>query len=236
MEDPLEGVDGRGYVVTGVATAHVEAAHRPLISACVMALDDILGADLHSLRLNGSVATGQAVPGRSDLDLMAILRHAKAIDLTAVATQAVGPQSLVRDIGVSVITLAELMAPGAAARVERCFVHHYSVGVHGPDLALDEVPCKADAALAHGFSAGLLRRLPTLAAGDLGDVDDAPALGRAVLMSTALLLSRREGSWSTDRRRAIDLVGRHAPHHGADAEAVFDWADSRGRGFGSDSA
>lgn len=220
-------------MVTGVSAARIPPAFRRAVADCAAALDAAADAAVHSVRLYGSVATGRAVPDRSDLDLLVVLDAPTEVDLHAVAEGAVGPGSPVRGVGVSAITLAELTAPSTAGRVERCFVHHYTVVVHGPDLTLEDVPCRGDADLARGFSAGVARRLPAWAAGELPDAAGLPAVGRSLLMAIALDLSTREGGWSTDRRRAVELLGHHAPERAQDAEAVFAWADSRGHRFGT---
>jgi hypothetical protein len=68
--DPAEGVDADGYLVTGAALANIPPAYRPVIADCVSALTAF--AQLDGLYLYGSVATGQARPPKSDLDLLAL--------------------------------------------------------------------------------------------------------------------------------------------------------------------
>src|SRR5689334_19233370 len=68
-------LDAEGWVVNEASVAKIgqpwAAALADVTAACI----ERYGARLHSLYVRGSVATGQAIPGRSDLDAVALLRH-----------------------------------------------------------------------------------------------------------------------------------------------------------------
>jgi hypothetical protein len=68
--DPDEGVDADGYLVTGASLDRVPPGYQPVIADCVAALTAY--PELDGLYLYGSVATGQARPPDSDLDLLAL--------------------------------------------------------------------------------------------------------------------------------------------------------------------
>ncbi|MGI9018548.1 MAG: hypothetical protein ACR2HR_15845 [Euzebya sp.] len=157
MKDPWEGVDAEGQVVTGVSAARIPSAFMPLIQDSVATLRTALDQRLHSIHLYGSVATGQAVAERSDLDLLLVL-HQSGSDEGLLPSDA----APARSIGTSTITMADLLAPTEQAQVERCFLDHYTVGLWGPQLPWTSTPCAATVELARGFSAGLLTRLPAV--------------------------------------------------------------------------
>lgn len=66
MKDPQEGIAADGTIRTGVSRSHVSPEFEPLIQQVVEARSE------GSLYLYGSVATGQAQRGISDLDLLTV--------------------------------------------------------------------------------------------------------------------------------------------------------------------
>lgn len=233
--DPHEGVDDQGRVRTGVSVDRVPTAFQSLLAAAV----DIIAAteDSHSIHLYGSVATGRAVPGRSDLDLLVVTdAEDAAVTGTAELREQLGDLAraypVARAVELSILRMADLLADTEEGRVERCFMTSYTVLVHGPDPLSARTPCQADLALARGFSASLLAQLDDVVDSRVPLLPDRQVLGRRLLMSAALLLSVRDSDWSTDRRHAVQLVLGLDPDAGAAAQTVFDHVDSRGDHFG----
>src|SRR5690349_12201223 len=110
--DPAEGVDAAGLIVTGAAIERVPPAYQPVVADCTTSLLTAFGAHLHGLYLYGSVATGQARPPQSDLDLLAVW----AVDVSAVevasveATLSTRHADLVREVSIATARLAEIAA------------------------------------------------------------------------------------------------------------------------------
>ena len=69
MRDPDEGLSASGMIVTGARRERVPTAFEPILEA---AGDRVRGRGSGSLYLYGSVATGAAQVGRSDVDLLTI--------------------------------------------------------------------------------------------------------------------------------------------------------------------
>ncbi|MEO2104060.1 MAG: nucleotidyltransferase domain-containing protein [Actinomycetota bacterium] len=239
MHDPEEGLDADGFVVTGARADRIPTAYRPLVAACVDRLmgDPTLGVS--SLYLYGSVSTGRAVPGRSDLDLIVVGEGAPTPRVADVV-RPLADDRLVREIGVSTMSWEVVVADDERGRIERCFLTAYAV-----HLAGEEVPptrCRGGRALVRGFAGELLERLPRLAAGRL-DGADPTGLARRLLMTTAMHLTVERGEWSTDRARAVELLRLastestesvpSAPSAVSAAAALFDCVDSRGSRFGA---
>ncbi|HSK23161.1 MAG TPA: hypothetical protein VK906_08300 [Egicoccus sp.] len=235
MRDPDEGVTADGTITTGVRRGPLDPPYAEIVADAVAALRTGLGGDLHSVHLYGSVATGQARPPASDLDLVALLLAPRPDDVTALAAELSARHgAVVSEVGIGVGDLDTLRRDDQVGAAERAFLKHYCRCVDGPDLAADYPPARASVALAVGFN------------GNLGDVlgavrprleaaQDAAARGtiatraaRKLLMSAATLLSAREGGWSTDRATAVDLVGRHAPDLHHLAVAALAWSDDTG--------
>jgi uncharacterized protein len=232
VRDPREGVDPDGVIVTGAAADRVPARYAEALDDAVATLSVELGDVLHSIYLYGSVATGEARPPRSDLDLIVVLEQ-PAPEAVARAAAALSERhrQLAREVGIGSVGLATLQRRDRIGHAERCFLAHYTVHLAGPDLRVTSPPCRATPGLAAGFNGDLGLVLDRLRVALLEE-DDEVARGRLavracrkVLMSAATLLSVREGGWSTDRGAAVDLVTRHAPALAPLAAAARRWCD-----------
>ncbi|MFA9444955.1 nucleotidyltransferase domain-containing protein [Egicoccus sp. AB-alg6-2] len=218
VRDPREGVTEDGTITTGADARRIPAAYRETIADAVSTLRDTLGELAHSVYVYGSVATGQARPPRSDLDLIVVVETSAPEAVRAAATGlSHRHRDLVREVAIGSVDLETLRRQDRVGRAERCFLKHYAVHLAGPDLRADHPTCRATEDLACGFNRDLRRVLdqvrPPLLGADDGDQRAAAAARacRKILMAAATLLSVREGGWSTDRRTAVELVGRHAP-------------------------
>jgi hypothetical protein len=72
---PLRGLDSQGYVAREGSLARVPHAFRPVVAAARDRIPDVFGGRLHSAYLYGSIPRGTARVGRSDLDLLVVLRE-----------------------------------------------------------------------------------------------------------------------------------------------------------------
>ncbi len=201
--DPAEGVDAGGYLVTGAAVATVPPAYRPVIADCVAALTAF--PELDGLYLYGSVATGQARPPESDLDLLALWTSPVDASATAAALSA-RHAAVVREVG-----LAEASVDSLTDEADRCFLKHYCVPLAGRDRRVDLPRCRPSQALALGFTGDLPAILRSI-------VDTAPTpevaarrVARRLLLGVATIESASHGTWSTDRATGAALLAEHHP-------------------------
>lgn len=235
MRDPDEGVAPDGTIRTGVGRGPLPPPYDAVVSDVVAELRTRLGADLHSVHLYGSVATGQARPPGSDLDLVVVLLAPRPDEVAAAAADlSKRHAAVVREVGVSIADVDILRRDDRVGAAERAFLKHYCRPLHGPDLAADYPPARASVDLAVGFNGNLGDVLDRIRA-SLLTADDragrrtlAGRAARKVLMSAATLLSAREGGWSTDRVTAVELIGRHAPHLHHLAVAALAWSEDGG--------
>ncbi|MFI5800338.1 nucleotidyltransferase domain-containing protein [Streptomyces sp. NPDC051677] len=72
---PLRGLDSQGYIAREGSLARVPHALRPVVAAARDRILDVFGGRLHSAYLYGSIPRGTARVGRSDLDLLVVLRE-----------------------------------------------------------------------------------------------------------------------------------------------------------------
>jgi uncharacterized protein len=74
----LDRLDPEGYIRPEADLANVQPQYQGLPDAAADLLASEFGSRLHSAYLYGSVVRGNAVPGRSDVDLLAVLLAAPA--------------------------------------------------------------------------------------------------------------------------------------------------------------
>jgi uncharacterized protein len=232
VRDPREGVADDGTITTGAERGRLSPVYAEVLEDAVETLRLALGDVLHSIYVYGSVATGQARPPNSDLDLIVVLEHLVPEIVDAAAAELSGRHGrLVRAVGIGSVDLATLSREDETGHAERCFLKHYGVHLAGPDLRHAYPPCAATAQLAVGFNGDVATVLAQLRR-QLGAEDDGRARAelaaracRKILVAAATLLSVREGGWSTDRGTAVDLIGRHAPELESLAAEALLWCD-----------
>lgn len=235
--DPAEGVDADGHIVTGVAREHIPSGYRPAVADCAARLHEMFGARLHSLYLYGSVATGQARPPGSDLDLLAVWADGVGpADLAgAEAELSERHAGLVREVGIASAALTEVFADDRDGLGWRCFLRHCCVWLAGADLRPALPACRptravADAlnddvgALVVAWRAGLgAARTP----GDVAMI--ARAAARKLLLVAATLESVEHGGWTTDRAAGAALLAIHHPKWAQVSEQALDWCSDPDR-------
>lgn len=165
-----------------------------------------LGDRLHSLYLRGSAARGRAIPGRSDLDLFAVIFDDKPGDappppLWSQNTEFRRRFPFVTSVESSHIALANVHGP----------FHYYrfamkvsAVCIHGEDLLPQIAPYKADAPIAEEW----FRIFPHLIDQLVDDLDKArdeetqkslcQDLMKAFLRAGFLLVMKRQNSYTRD--------------------------------------
>ncbi|QSB14691.1 nucleotidyltransferase domain-containing protein [Natronosporangium hydrolyticum] len=227
--DPQEGIDAAGYLTTGAALDRVRPPFAAVLSDAVDTLTTELGSWLHGLYLYGSVATGQARPAVSDLDLLVVVTESAALarcrELAALLSQR--HREIVSAVGVSAGLLSEVTAPGPAGRADRCFLKHYCVPVSGVDLRPEFPRCRPDRELAREFIGDLDRivgrlRAQLQAATSESEVAAATAAAaRRLWQVAAVLYSAAEGGWSTDRGTGAAFFAERYPEAAAAVSSLL---------------
>jgi hypothetical protein len=229
--DPAEGVDADGYLVTGASVEHIPAVYRPVVADCVETLTAAFGPRLDGLYLYGSVATGQARPPESDLDLLAVWTSTVDLGRVAAVVRALSTRhgAIVREVG-----LAQVTTLGLAGDADRCFLKHYCVPLAGRDRRPDYPRYRPSRALADGFNDDLpsvVHRLRSTV-----DAAGTPAeraiagrkAARRLLLAVATIESVSHAIWSTDRATGAALLARHHPEWTDVAARALDWSAGRG--------
>jgi hypothetical protein len=148
MRDPAEGVSPTGMIVTGARRECVPQAFERVLSAVAGELSAMAGEV--SLYVYGSVATGTARVGSSDVDFLTVglpAPRAKAIGISMSDQFA----TLCRGVELAPAQPEDLVGDNDAAYGNRVFLRHYCVHLQGPDRQADLPTFRADARAARGF-------------------------------------------------------------------------------------
>lgn len=224
MHDPLEGVTSLGIIQTGVRRDRVPALFEPVLYAAVVAVR--AASRDASLYLYGSVATGTAQAGKSDVDLL-------TVGLPAGEAAAIG-----RDLSFRFSDFCRAVQVGAAQQSNfsgesdeayggRVFLRHYCVHLAGPDLhsALPDFP--ADVRAARGFNGDIAQHAERWRR-ELEEGCDPVRLSRRLARKTLLavtgLVSVHDATWTTDRTAAAARWAEINPAVADDLRKLLTWA------------
>jgi len=223
--DPLEGVGVDGLITTGAHHSRIAPAFSPVLAAAVDQLQRAPGAP--ALYVYGSVATGTARVGHSDVDLV-------TVGLDASAAQALGRQlstqfsGLCRGVEIGPAEASHYQGPGDEAHGNRVFLRHYCVHLMGPDIGRDLPASPADRAAARGFNGDIALRAHQWRQ-QLADSDPAllaRRVGRKTLFAAAGLVSLHDTTWTTNRIAAARRWGVVRPELARALETLVAWGES----------
>jgi uncharacterized protein len=229
VHDPNEGVAADGTISTGVDRARVHAAFEPVIAAAVDAIRVV--GEQAALYLYGSVATGQAMVGTSDVDLLTV--DVATADAETIERLLSPPfAALCRGVEIAATQSADLEGDADEPYGNRVFLRHYCVHLAGPRHHRPAEPFAADRRAARGFNGDIAQHARRWRdAIDRGDDPTAVArrLARKTLLAVAGLVSVHDGTWTTDRSTAARrwaLIDR-ALSEGL--ETLVSWTDRASR-------
>jgi hypothetical protein len=248
----LDRLDAEGYIRPEADLANVQPEYRGVPGAAAALLAGEFGSRLHSAYLYGSVARGNAVPGRSDVDLVAVLLAAPVDEdrnrADRVERALVERFPLLSGAGAGLTHLGEVRSPAQRYGLQ-VFLRELAVCIWGQDVRPDLPPTKPSAAVAAGFHADthavLARARETLrTSADPEVVRRAcrTATRRMVQVAFAVVMAR-EGVWATVLEEQAAAVGAAFPQWAeaarrtaeqgrrpvADAEVVRELLDTFGR-------
>jgi uncharacterized protein len=147
-------LDPEGYILPEADLARVPPEYRGVPQAAAAQLGRELGPRLHSGYLYGSVVRGNAVPGRSDLDLVAVLLtppdDADRLAAGRVEQGLVARFPIVPTAGVALTHLGEVRSARQRYGLQ-VFLRELSVCVYGEDLRPGLPRTRPSAAVAAAF-------------------------------------------------------------------------------------
>lgn len=220
MRDPREGLNSDGTIRTGVSRTRVPGSFEPIISAAVDEFEKI-AEDSSALLLYGSVATGAARHGQSDIDLVAFGPPRDWCLETSMKLSS-DFSHLCRGVEISQTKRSDFSGKRDECFGNRVFLKHYCVALTGIDLAEEWSPFQGDRHAARGFNGDIgacvnrWRRYPIR----------ARSIARKTLFAASGVVSVLGKTWTTDREEAARRWGQIEPQFSDEATALLKWCDS----------
>jgi predicted nucleotidyltransferase len=227
----FDRLDPEGYIRPEADLGNVQAEYQGVPTAAADLLADEFGSQLHSAYLYGSVARGDAVPGRSDIDLLAVLL-ADPADEDRVRAHRV-EQALVErfpvliSAGIGLTSLQEVRSPAQRYGLQ-VFLRELAVCICGQDLRPGLPRTKPSAAVAAGFHDGTHAVLAR-ARESLATSTDHEVIRRVCRMTSRRMVQvafavvmAREGIWATVLEEQAAAVGAAFPQWAEAARSAAD--------------
>ena len=218
-----------GAIVTVADRFKLQPGYEHAPSSVERILHDTWGDLVHSAYLFGSVPRGVARPGRSDLDVLAVLFEPSSDAALAEACRArlISELPAVPSVDLVIHTLDEVAREGAGVGWG-VFLHAFCVCVAGSDLraGLPAYRPTVDVvyALTRSTFPSKLHEARVLLAGDPADQALIWACKklRWLIRAAFALVAMRCWTWSPDLEQQAELVGRAFPEWEADVRICVD--------------
>jgi hypothetical protein len=221
MRDPEEGVTSMGHIRTGARRDRVGPPFEAVIAAARAEVES-LNDDAIELHLYGSVATGMARVGSSDVDLVAIGVTSEWAQQAAARLSA-RFAAVCRSVEIGAAQPSTYRGASDETYGNRVFLRHYCVSLAGPDAIRGVDPFPADQRAARGFNGDIARRVEMWATGA-----DARVVARKTLLAAAGVISIHDHTWTTDRVAAAQRWAELEPEHAEASAQLLAWAEGSG--------
>ncbi|MFA1819730.1 nucleotidyltransferase domain-containing protein [Virgibacillus oceani] len=227
------GLDAEGYIVSDVNIKKIYPVYMPCIRESVEALRNLFLQRLHSVYVYGSVARGEAVMLKSDLDLIAMFdRKPSSVELKELRELA-GElsqkyRSLVRDVGIAVADYDYTMDP--SNYYENAFLRELCVCVYGEDAVKRFDPYKLTPEIAIRFNGDIgevldrtLGRLRTASDKDFKIISQNFA--RKLIRTCYSMVMVRAQIWTTRLHEQAEVFIHYFPDKESVIRNLLNWVD-----------
>ncbi|MGW7822713.1 nucleotidyltransferase [Streptomyces puniciscabiei] len=227
------GLDDHGFIARDGSLARMPTAFRPVVAAARDGLLETFGGRLHSGYLYGSIPRGTARVGRSDLDLLAVLREepTEADREAARALDEAVDKEFPQIDGAGTLLSSRDRALSDLERYDLgWFVACLCTPLLGEDLAEQLPRYRPDSLLARETNGDLALWLPRWRE-RIADAEDTEAARRRLVrfMSRRLvrtgftLVMPRWNGWTSDLREMAEAFAAYYPQRGAQLRTTAEY-------------
>lgn len=225
------GLDAAGYIVSDVSEDKIDPVYLPCIRESVERLKSAFHQQLHSVYVYGSVARGDAVAVKSDLDLLVMfhgsLSPAESAELKRLAGELSQKyRALVRDVGIAVAYYDYTMDP--SNYYENAFLKELSVCVYGEDLRERFGPYKLSPEISIRFNGDIgvvlartLKRLEAASDEDFKTITQG--FVRKLIRTYYSMVMVRSRVWTTRLHEQSEIAIRHFPGKASVIHTLLGW-------------
>ncbi|PYZ93926.1 hypothetical protein CR194_09180 [Salipaludibacillus keqinensis] len=227
------GLDRNGFIVSDVSKDKINNVYLPCIQDSVESLRNLFHSQLHSVYVYGSVARGEAVAMKSDLDLITMFNgKLNSINLAELQKLA-GELSkkyrcLVRDVGIAVAYYDYTVDP--SNYYESAFLKELCVCVYGEDLGSRFGPYKLTSEIAIRFNGDIcevltrtLNRLEKASNKEFKTISQNFA--RKLIRTYYSMVMARSQIWSTRLQEQSEVIIHHFPDKEFIIQTLLNWVD-----------
>ncbi|MCE7793799.1 nucleotidyltransferase domain-containing protein [Salipaludibacillus sp. CUR1] len=219
--------------MSDVSIDKIDNIYKPCIRESVESLKDLFHPHLHSVYVYGSVARGEAVPIKSDLDLIAMFDGKLSSGNLAELQQLAGElsqkyRSLVRDVGIAVAYYHYTVEP--SNYYENAFLKELCVCVCGEDLGDRFGPYKLTSEVAIRFNGDIgealtrtLNRLETATNKKFKTISQN--FSRKLIRTYYSMVMVRSQIWSTRLHEQSEVFLHHFPDKKPIIQTLINWID-----------
>lgn len=227
------GLDRDGYIMSDVALDKIDQAYDPSIKESVEKLEKLFPLQCHSVYVYGSVARGEAVAVKSDLDLLVIfnrrLSTEELVELKKLA-KALSQKyhSLVRDVGIGHTNYDYVVDP--VNYYEQAFLKVLCVCVHGEDLRERFGPYKLTSEIAISFNGDISEVLDrTISRLEAASEEDFKTLvqsfSRKLIRTYYSMVMVRSQIWSTRLEEQSEVFINYFHHKEPIIRTLQSWIE-----------
>ena len=226
MRDPLEGLSESGTIRTGADMRNVAEAFRAVHrDASAMIHERNISASVYAY---GSVVTGQAKVGVSDVDLLTIGLPPSDADLIG-AARSTRFANVCRGVEISAAEGVDFVGETDKSYGNRVFLRHYCVLLAGSDAHRPKHDFAGDRRAARGFNGDIAQHVQRWrnaleAEQDAGLV--AQRMARKSLLAVAGLVSVHDHTWTTDRETSAHRWSEIEPAHHDGLSQLISWTST----------
>ena len=225
------GLDANGFIVSDVSKDKINDIYVPCIEESIKGLKDIFPKTLHSVYVYGSIARGEAIIKKSDLDLIAMfytkLSNVKLAELKKLAKELSEKyRSLVRDVGIAIAYYDYTIEP--SNYYENAFLKELCVCVYGEDIGERFGPYKLTSEIAIRFNGDIndvlnrtLKRLETASKADFKIVTQN--FSRKLIRTYYSMVMARSQIWTTRLHEQSEVVIRYFPEKEPIIRTLLHW-------------
>lgn len=227
------GLDSNGFIVSDVSKDKIDDVYVSSIRESVESLKNLFHQQLHSIYVYGSVARGEAIAKKSDLDLIAMfdtkLSSVKLPELKKLSGELSQKyRSLVRDVGIAVAYYDYTIAP--SNYYENAFLKEFCVCVYGEDLGERFGPYKLTSEIAIRFNGDIeealnrtLKRLETASKEDFKTYTQGFA--RKLIRTYYSMVMLRSQIWTTRLHEQSEVFIYHFQEKESVIRTLLNWID-----------
>lgn len=227
------GLDPNGFIVSDVSRDKIDDAYMTCIQESVERLKRLFHQQLHSVYVYGSVARGEAIVKKSDLDLIAMFETKLSSVQLSELKQLAGElsqnyRSLVRDVGIAVADYDYTVDP--TNYYENAFLKELCVCVYGEDMGEKFGPYKLTSEIAIRFNGDIyealnraLKKLGTSSKEDFRTITQAFA--RKLIRTYYSMVMVRSQIWTTRLHEQSEVFIHHFPKKASIIRTLLNWID-----------